>query len=50
MAEKSSGEKVINVQVESKDKGILFSDGKRMYNRLKMFLNRYHGISNVEVQ
>jgi N utilization substance protein A len=50
LAEKSSGEKVVNVQVERKDKNVIFSNGRRIYNRLKTFLNRYHGISNVEVQ
>lgn len=50
LAEKSTGEKVINVEVERKDKGAMFSGGKRLYNRLKMLLNRYHGISNIEVQ
>ena len=50
LAEKSSGEKVINVLVERKDKSAIFSHSRRLYNRLKTFLNRYHGISNIEVQ
>jgi N utilization substance protein A len=50
LAEKSSGEKVVNVEVERRDKSTLFSNSRRLYNRLKMFLNRYHGISNIEVQ
>ena len=50
LAEKSTGEKVINVEVERKDKSVIFGSGKRLYNRLKMLLNRYHGISNIEVQ
>jgi N utilization substance protein A len=50
LAEKSTGEKVINVEVERRDKSAIFASGKRLYNRLKMLLNRYHGISNIEVQ
>ena len=50
LSEKSSGEKVVNVQVERKDRNYIFANSKRIYNRLKMFLNRYHQISNVEVQ
>lgn len=50
LAERSTGEKVVNVEVERKDKSAIFASGKRLYNRLKMLLNRYHGISNIEVQ
>ena len=50
LSEKSSGEKVVNVQVERRDRNLIFSNGERLYKRLKMFLSRYHQISSVEVQ
>ncbi len=49
-AEKSTGEKVINVQVERRDKSAIFANKKRLYNRLVTFLSRYHNTSNVVIQ
>lgn len=50
LAEKSTGEKVVNVEVERRDKNMIMGSSRRVFNRLKMFLSRYHGISNIEVQ